>query len=128
MDCVVLAEDHELRLIRGLWYEVRLASLPKAQYRAVTESRKVLLKPYARRSRAIEMEITERRLVSPPVFDMASGVRVPVGPDTDNEKAWREYRRRHLDGRYAISKRQLSNRELRAQGLSNASPETVPTR
>jgi hypothetical protein len=76
------------------------------------------------------MEITERRLVSPPVFDMASGARVPVGPDIDidNEKAWCEYQRRHPDRHYAISKRQLSNWELRARGLSNASPETVPTR
>ncbi|HEV8573123.1 MAG TPA: hypothetical protein VGR43_00295, partial [Dehalococcoidia bacterium] len=101
---IMLAEDHELRLIRGLWYEVRLAPLPKVQYRAVTECPKVPLKPYARRSRAIDMEITERRLVSPPVFDMARGARVPVGPDIDNEKAWCEHERRHPDGRYAISK------------------------
>jgi hypothetical protein len=71
------------------------------------------------------MEVTERRLVSPPVFDMASGTKIPVGPDVDNAKAWHEYQRVYPEGHYAVSKRQLSSRELRVHGLVNVSPDSA---
>ena len=114
---IKLADDRELRLINGIWYELLLAPLPKAQYRAVTETRKVRLRPYDWKSRAVEMEVTERRLVSSPVLDVATGSRVPLGPNVDNEKAWHEYRRNYPDGRYAVRKRQISSKELRQHGL-----------
>jgi hypothetical protein len=120
---IKLSDDRDLRLINGIWYEITLAPLPRAQYRAVTEVRKVRLRPYNRKSKAVEMEVTERRLVSPPVFDLASGVKIPVGPDVDNAKAWHEYRRVYPEALYAVSKRQLSSRELRQHGVTNQPPK-----
>jgi hypothetical protein len=116
---VAIAPDRELRLINGLWYELTLARMPKAQYRAMTEMRKTPLKPWTRNSRTVETEVTVRRLISAVVVDAASGRRIPVGPEIDDTRSWQEFRRKYPDGRYAVSKRQLSTRELRRHGITN---------
>jgi hypothetical protein len=47
-------------------------------------------------------------------------------PEIDEPRAWNEYRRRHPDRRYAISKRRLSKAELKRHGLQDHAPEDVP--
>ena len=121
-DRIALAPDRELRRIDGLWYEVRLAPLPDPEYRAVIEVRKVPLNRYARTSPVVEVEIRERRLVTPAVGDVVSGRAVPAGPDIDDERRWADYRRAHPDRRYAVSKRSLSRAELKRHGLRNLPP------
>jgi hypothetical protein len=91
--------------------------MPDPVYRAVVEHRKVPPKPYRRRSPVIEIEITVRRLANPLVRDAPAGSTIEIAPEIDQPRAWSEYRRRHPDRRYAISKRQLSNAELRRYGL-----------
>jgi hypothetical protein len=116
---IELSSHRELRRIKGIWYEIALAPLPQPEYRSVTELQKVSLKRYQRNSPVIEMEMRVRRLVTPSVVDRATGKSIPVGPETDQEAAWREYRRKYPDRLHAISKRQLSHRELRRNGLAN---------
>jgi hypothetical protein len=123
LDRIAVAADRELRRIGGFWYELRLAVMPDPVYRAVVERRRVPLKPYHRRSPVIEIEITVRRLASPLVQDAATGKSVEIGPEIDEPRAWGEYRRRHPDRRYAISKRRLSKAELRCHGLQDHAPE-----
>lgn len=120
---ISVAEDRELRLIRGLWYEVRLAPLPEPAYRPCREVHKRPLKPYDRRSRTVEIEITVRRLVTPAVQDVVTGMPIDPGPAIDEAVAWQEFRRRQSDRRYAVAKRVLSRRELRRHGLRNAADE-----
>jgi hypothetical protein len=118
---IQLAEDRELRLIGGLWYEVKLAPLPEPVYRCFRETRKLQLKPYDRNSPIVEMEMKVRRLITPAVRDVATGVMIAAGPATDNDASWKSYRRVQPDRFYAITKRVLSRRELRRHGLSNVS-------
>ena len=122
-DRIALADDRELRRIDGLWYEVMLTPLPEPEYRMVSELRKVSLKPYSRTSPVVELEITERRLVTPAVRDAVSGRAVEAGPRIDAERAWAEYRRAHPDRRYAVARRTLSRAELKRHGLRNLPPE-----
>jgi hypothetical protein len=117
---IALATDHELRRIDGSWYEITLAVLPEPEYRPVRETRKLVLNHrYGLRAREIEIEVTVRRLVTPGVRDIVSGRAVSLGPETDDERAWKEYRRTQPDRRYAVGKRALSRRELRRHGLRN---------
>lgn len=116
-----ISPDRELRQIDGLWYEVTLAAFPMAQYQIVTETKKVRIRPWSSKSGTVDKEVTERRLFSPPVFDVVRGATITVGPRVDEPAAWREFRERHPDGRYAIRKRQLSSKELRQHGVTNAS-------
>ena len=66
---IQLAKDRELRLIDGLWYEVKLAPLPEPVYRSFHETRKLQLKPYDRKSPIVEIEMKVRRLITPAVQD-----------------------------------------------------------
>ena len=118
---IPLADDRELRRLRGLWYEVQLAPLPKPEYRAYQEVQNRPLKPHRRGSRVIEVEVTVRRLVTPTVRDVTTGELIDAGPAIDDWTSWQEYRRRHTDRRYAIAKRMLSRTELRRHKLSNLS-------
>lgn len=126
LDRIALAADRELRRIDGFWYELRLASMPDPVYRAVAERRSVRLKPYRRHSPIVEIEIIVRHLIGPALCDAATGRSVEVGPEIDEPRAWSEYRRRHPDRRYAVSKRRLGKMELRRQGLQDHFPEDSP--
>jgi len=117
---IQLAEDRELRVISGLWYELELAPLPEPVYRSFRETRKLRLKPYDRKSPIVEIEMEVRRLITPAVRDVATGAMIAAGPETDDEASWRNYRRGQPDHFYAIAKRVLSRRELRRHRLSNA--------
>jgi hypothetical protein len=116
---IQLAEDRGLRLIGGLWYEVKLAPLPEPVYRSFRETRKLQLKPYDRKSPIVEIEMDVRRLITPTVRDVATEEMIAAGPETDDEASWRNYRRIQPDRCYAITKRVISRRELRRHGLSN---------
>jgi hypothetical protein len=121
IDRVALAGDSELRLISGLWYALELAPLPEPVYRVFREVRKVPLKGYyMTRGPVVEIEMDVRRLVSPPVRDVATGGMIAVGPPLDDPQSWQIYRRAQPDRRYVVAKRILSRRELRRHGLSNS--------
>ena len=117
---IQLAEDRELRLIGGLWYEVKLAPLPEPVYRSFRKTRKLQLKPHDRKSPIVEIEMAVRRLITKAVRDVATGAMTAAGPETDDEASWRSYRRSQPRRYYAIAKRVLSRRELRRHQLSNA--------
>ena len=117
---IQLAEDRGLRLIGGLWYEMKLAPLPEPVYRCFRETRKLQLKPYDRNSPIVEIEMDVRRLITPAVRDVATGAMIAAGPVTDDKASWSSYRRGQPDRYYAIAKRVLSRRELRRHRLSNA--------
>ena len=68
--------------------------------------------PY-RGSPLVEINTKLRRLVGPILRDAATGQPVEVGLDIDEPRAWAEYRRRHPDRRYAISKRRVGKAEMR---------------
>lgn len=120
VESVALGGDRELRLIDGLWYELRMAPLPEPAYRVVREVRNVPLKSHFRsRGPTVEFEMDVRRLVSPPVRDAVAGKLIAVGPSIDDAASWETYRRDHPEHRYAAAKRVLSHRELRRHGLSN---------
>jgi len=110
---IALAADRELRCLDGIWYEVTLAPLPEARYAMISEKLQ---------ARLAETRQTLKTLVTPPVTDLISGKAVPVGPDTNDPRAWNVYRRNHPDRRYAIAKRQISTAELRRHGLANLPP------
>ncbi len=116
---IVLADDRELRLIKGLWYEVRLAPLPEPVYQATREIIKLPLHVYGRKGCVFEAEMDVRRLISPAVRDVVTGNLIAVGPLIDDPASWRDYRRTQPDCRYAIAKRMLSRRELRQHCVSN---------
>jgi hypothetical protein len=118
-DRIVLAEDRELRLIKGLWYEVWLLPLPEPAYRAEREILKLPLVPYVRNSRFYEAEMEVRHLLTPPVYDVATGCMIAVGPSVDTPDRWTVYRREQPCRRYAVAKRVLSRGELRHHGISN---------
>lgn len=110
----------ELRRIGGVWYEVRLAPLPEPEYRPVVRSltQKVRLWRAASPVRTIEVRV--RQLVTPAVQDAVTGEAVLAGPESDDRASWKRYRQDRPERVYAVAKRQLSRRELRRHGLSNA--------
>jgi hypothetical protein len=116
---VVLSDDRELRRLHGLWYEVQLAPLPEPEYRSFREIQKRRQKPYHSKSPAVEVELTVRRLITAPVYDVVVRAMVEAGPPVDDKENWRTWRRAHPDCRYAVAKRMLSRRELRQHRLSN---------
>jgi hypothetical protein len=121
IDRVSLSDARELRLILGIWYEVRLTSLPEPVYHVRREILKVV--PLVRRhgrSRPFEAEMNVGRLITPPVRDVATGAMIEVGPQIDDARSWEIYRRAHPERRHATAKRALSRRELRRHGLSNS--------
>ena len=83
VDRISLADDRELRLIRGLWFEVQLAPLPAPDYRPCREVQRRPLKPYDRRSRIVDVEVTVRRLATPPVRDVVTAAMIEAGPAID---------------------------------------------
>jgi len=119
---VPMSEDRELRLAKGLWYEARLAPLPNPVYRAVTEKREVRWVFYPPSGPVAATTVVVRRLMTPPVLDVVSGAAIFAGPEVDDERLWKEYRRHHPDRRYAVAKRSLSRKELRRYGLQNDVP------
>jgi hypothetical protein len=120
-----LSNDRELRRLQGLWYEVELAPLPEPIFRAYPELQKRALKPYDRESPVIDVQLTVRRLITPPVRDVVTKTMVEAGPSIDDEASWRTWRRMQPDRRYAVTKRMLSRRELRQHGLSNTHDDAV---
>lgn len=122
---VALSDNRELRLINGLWYEVRLAKLPEPIYRASQESVKLPLHIYGRKDRSFDAEMNVRRLMPPPVWDVVTKSMIAVGPPIDDPASWKNYRRAQPDRRYATAKRVLSRRELRQHGLSNNTPDNA---
>lgn len=117
---IALGEDRELRRIKGLWFEIRLAPLPIPVYRATRETAMRRLTPFGGSGRSFEAEMDVRRLVSPSVRDVVTGQAVAVGPLIDSPEDWAIYRRAQPERRYAVSKRVLARRELRQHGLSNS--------
>ncbi len=120
---IELAPDRELRLIEGLWYEVRLAPMPVAVFKAGLETQTRPLRPYDPKSPLVELEVLVRRLVTPAVWDAVAGALIEVGPAVDDPTSWRKYRQAHPDRRYAVAKRVLSHQELRRHGVQNAAPK-----
>lgn len=120
IDCVELTENREMRLISGIWYEVRLAPVPEPEFRAVPVVRRIALKPYTNCGPHLDVEIIERQLATPPVIDVVSGRSIPAGPRVDEAHERTVYRKDYPDRRYTIAKRQLSKAELRRYGLANA--------
>ena len=123
---LALSDDRELRLIKGLWYELQLAPLPEPEYRPVRETRNVPLKGhYFTRGPVVEIEMDVRHLTSPPVRDVTTGALIAIGPSIDNPENWRNYRRAQPDRRYVVAKRVLSRRELRHHGVSNTPEDAL---
>jgi hypothetical protein len=116
---IELSKTRQLRRMDGIWYEITLAPLPEPEYEPFVEVRNVHLRRYKRNRSLADNEVWTRRLVSPPVVDLATGQVVYPGPAVDTETAWWWFRRDHPDRRYAVAKRQLSRRELRRHGLAN---------
>lgn len=120
---VELAPDRELRLIDGFWYEVRLAPMPVAVFRAGMETQTRPLRPYDPKSPLVEMEVLVRRLATPAVWDVMAGALIETGPAIDDPASWRTYRTAHPDRRYAVAKRMLNHLELRRHGVQNSGPK-----
>ncbi len=117
---IELAPYRELRLIDGLWYEVRLAPMPVAAFRAGMETQIRPLRPYDPKSPLVKEEVLVRRLASPAVWDVVAGALIEAGPATDDLASWRQYRTAHPDRRYAVAKRMLNHLELRRHGVRNS--------
>ena len=122
---IELAEDRELRLISGLWYQVQLAPLPEPVYAVYHEVQTRFRNGYSARCGTYEVELAVRRLVSPKVHDVTTGEWIAVGPEIDNTESWARYRRDRPQRVYAVAKRVLSRRELRRHGLSNPPPRDL---
>ena len=120
---IELAPDRELRLIDGLWYEVRLAPMPEPVFLAGVEMQTRPLRPYDPKSPLVKEEVLVRRLATPAVWDVAAGALIEVGPVTDDPASWRKYRMTYPDRRYAVAKRMLNHLELRRHGVQNPSPK-----
>jgi hypothetical protein len=120
LERIALAADRELRLISGLWYEVLLAPLPAPVYRVRREIVKLAYASYSTRSRFFEVEMNVGRLITSPVRDVVTGAIISAGPAINDAESWKNYRREHVDCRYATAKRVLSRRELRRHGLCNS--------
>ena len=119
LERIELSKTCQLRRMNGIWYEITLAPLPEPEYELFVQVRNVHFRRYKLNGSLTENEVSTQRLVSPPVFDVATGQAVYAGPEIDTETAWRWYRRDHPDRRYAVAKRQLSRRQLRRHGLEN---------
>jgi hypothetical protein len=119
---IALAEDRELRLIAGVWYQVRLAPLPQPAYRVQLEVHRRFRNGWSARGGVDDIELAVRRLASPKVHDVATGQWIAAGPYIDDQASWARYRRDYPQRRYAVTKRALSRRELRRHGLSNLPP------
>jgi hypothetical protein len=122
---VPFGADAELRLMDGQWYHVKLAPLPKAIYHVRREVQTRRLHIYSARRGTYEVEVDVRRLVTPDVWDVVEKRFIPVGPQCDDEKSWRDYRRARPSTTYAVAKRTLSGRELRRHGLANSPPDEM---
>ena len=97
-----------------------MAPLPEPEYRTFRETRKISTKgKYDRSGPFVEFEMDIRRLMSPPVRDVATGQLIEVGPACDDPDSWSRYRLARPERRYAVAKRVLSRRELRRHGLTN---------
>ncbi|MDE8345631.1 MAG: hypothetical protein POH28_05570 [Acidocella sp.] len=118
-----LSPDRELRLIDGLWYEVRLAPMPEPVFLAGVEMQTRPLRPYDRKSPMVTLEVVVRRLATPAVWDVVAGALIEVGPAIDDPTSWRTYRQAHPDRRYAVTKRMLNHLELRRHGVRNPAPK-----
>ena len=116
---IPLGKNDELRRINGQWYHVELAPLQKAEYHVRREIQTRYRHHYSARRGTYEVEVDVRRLVTPDVWDVVEKRYIPVGPTLDDEKNWREYRRKYSATTYAVAKRTLSHRELRQHGLTN---------
>lgn len=116
---IPLGEADELRFINGQWYHVELVPLPEAEYRVRREIQTRYRHHYSARRGTYEVEVEVGRLVTPDVWDVVEKRYIPVGPILDDEKNWREYRRKYPATTYAVAKRTLSHRELRQHGLTN---------
>jgi hypothetical protein len=119
---IELAPDRELRLVKGLWYEVCLTPMPAAEFKACLETQTRPLRPYDPKSPKVEKQVMIHRLVTPAVWDVVAGALVEVGPKTNDPASWRAYRLAHSDRRYATAKRVLNHQELRRHGVQNAVP------
>jgi hypothetical protein len=120
---IELAPDRELRLIEGLWYEVRLAPMPEPVFLAGVETQTRPLRPYDRKSPMVTEKVLVRRLATPAVWDVVAGALIEVGPVTDDPASWRKYRITYPDRRYAVAKRMLNHLELRRHGVQNPGPK-----
>ncbi len=108
---VRLSETIELRNLAGLWHEVHLAPLPVAEYCAVMRPKKL---PCGK-----TIEIAVRQLVTPAVCDVITRQVVPCGPEIDDAEGRKRYAASCGERFYAVSKRELSKRELRRHSLFN---------
>ena len=109
----------EFRQLRGIWFEVRLATLPCAEYRAVSRTIEQPQHRYGPSGRVRKVEVVVRQLVTPAVVDVVTGAPVNAGPDIDEASAWDAFRKQNPRLIYAAGKRQLSRAELRRHGLQN---------
>ena len=109
----------EHRKVEGIWYEVRLAPLPEPSYRAVRRKAPAQGGPNGAQDGRAEIEIIVRQLVTTAVVDVVTGSPVKAGPETDDERAWAEFRKVCPERLYAIAKRQLGRNELRKHSLNN---------
>ena len=120
---IELGPDRELRLIDGLWYEVRLAPMPVAAFRAGMETQTRPLRPHNPKSQLVKEEVLVRRLAMPAVWDVVAGALIEAGPAIDDLTSRRKYRTAHPDCRYAVAKRMLNHLELRRHGIQNPRPK-----
>lgn len=123
IDRCPVGENREFRRIKGLWFEVRLETLPEPSYRGQIKTVKVPLRPYRRDGQCVDAEMIVRRLVTALVYDVVTECLIATGPSIDTPNEWRQYRRDQPLRHYAVSKRVLSRCELRRHGLSNAVDE-----
>ena len=119
IDSIRIGPLLEHRKLEGIWYQVRLAPLPEPTYRAVR--RKVPAQEESNGSQGgrTEIESIFRQLATPAVVDVVTGLPVKAGPETDDERAWTDFRKACPERLYAVAKRQLARTELRKHGLSN---------
>ena len=119
IDSIRIGPLLEHRKVAGIWYQVRLAPLPEPTYRAARRKAPAAEGPNGARDRQSDIEIFVRQLVTPAVVDVVTGLPMKAGPETDDERAWTEFRKARPERLYAVAKRQLGRSELRKHGLSN---------
>lgn len=116
---ITLGPDWELRRIGGIWYALRLAPLPDAEYRPSFDVRRREPSPWERSKPLLGEIVAVRRLATPALIDAADGSAALAGPEIDEPEGWRDHRERYPNRRYPVAKRQLSKAELRHHGLRN---------
>lgn len=114
-----LSAFRKLSRIAGVWYEVGFAPLPEPEYRLVIREVKQRIRPYDASSPERTIKVRVRQLITPAVQDAISGRMISAGPESDDHVSWRRYRETQPERVYAITKRQLSRRELRRYNLHN---------